>query len=96
MDSGLLKLLTPGRDGRLVIDLYDEVQRSMTGVTRRREDVAATAGAGVRHPATASAAERTVVPAAAETKSSRRASATGLLVSARSRCSWWQPSRRTN
>ena len=44
----LMKLLTPGKDGRLVLDFDDVVQRSMTVVrTTGRADLAAAAGAGL-------------------------------------------------
>ncbi len=39
----LMKLLTPGKDGRLVLDFDDVVQRSMTVVRDGREDLAAAA-----------------------------------------------------
>ena len=44
----LLKLLTPGKDGQLVLDMDDVVQRSITVTRGRRDPVAATAGAGLR------------------------------------------------
>ena len=43
----LMKLLTPGKDGQLVLDFDDVVQRSMTVVRDGRADLAAAAGAGV-------------------------------------------------
>ena len=43
----LMKLLTPGKDGQLVLDLDDVVQRTITVVRDRRDAVAATAGAGL-------------------------------------------------
>ena len=43
----LLKLLTPGKDGQLVLDLDDVVQRSITVTHGRRGAVAAAAGAGL-------------------------------------------------
>ena len=44
----LLKLLTPGKDGQLVLDMDDIVQRSITVTRGRRDAVAAAAGAGLR------------------------------------------------
>ncbi|MGW5253527.1 Re/Si-specific NAD(P)(+) transhydrogenase subunit alpha [Streptomyces sp. NPDC004012] len=64
----LLKLLTPGRDGRLVIDFDDEVQRSMTVV---REGEKTWPPPPVQVSATqqpAAIAGRAVVPATAEKK----------------------------
>ena len=46
----LMKLLTPGKDGQLVLDFDDVVQRSMTVVRDGREDLAPAAGVGVRRP----------------------------------------------
>ena len=46
----LLKLLTPGKDGQLMLDMDDIVQRSITVTARRRGPVAAAAGAGVGGP----------------------------------------------
>ena len=46
----LLKLLTPGKDGQLVLDFDDVVQRAITVVRDGREDLAAAAGAGLRRP----------------------------------------------
>ena len=56
----LLKLLTPGKDGQLVLDLDDVVQRSITVTRGRRDPVAATAGAGLRR---AEAGRRSEAPA---------------------------------
>ena len=47
----LMKLLTPEKDGTLVLDFDDVVQRAMTVVRDGREDLAPTAGAGVRRAA---------------------------------------------
>ena len=44
----LMKLMTPGKDGRLVLDFDDVVQRSMTVVRDGRADLAAAAGPGLR------------------------------------------------
>ena len=44
----LLQLLTPGKDGQLVLDLDDIVQRGDHRHPRRRGPVATTAGAGLR------------------------------------------------
>ena len=43
----LMKLLTPEKDGQLVLDFDDVVQRVDHGRARRREDLAAAAGAGL-------------------------------------------------
>ena len=43
----LLKLLTPGKDGQLVFDMDDVIQRSITVTQGRRNPVAATTGAGL-------------------------------------------------
>ena len=43
----LLKLLTPGKDGVLVLDLDDVVQRAITVVRERRDAVAPAAGPGL-------------------------------------------------
>ena len=46
----LLKLLTPEKDGQLVLDFDDVVQRSMTVVRDGEVDLAAAAGAGLGRP----------------------------------------------
>ena len=43
-----MKLLTPGKDGELVLDFDDVVQRSVTVVRDGEVDVAAAPGAGLR------------------------------------------------
>ena len=54
----LLKLLTPEKDGQLVLDFDDVVQRADDRGARRREDVAAAAGAGVGRARAAAAPRR--------------------------------------
>ena len=44
----LMKLMTPGKDGQLVLDFDDVVQRSITVVRDGRADLAAPAGPGLR------------------------------------------------
>ena len=46
----LLKLLTPEKDGVLTLDMDDVVQRGITVTARRRDHVAAAAGAGLGRP----------------------------------------------
>ena len=45
-----MKLMTPEKDGQLVLDFDDVVQRSMTVVRDGELDLAAAARAGVRCP----------------------------------------------
>ena len=52
----LLKLLTPGKDGQLILDMDDVVQRAITRHPRRRGAVAAATGAGVGRPEAAAGA----------------------------------------
>ena len=82
----LLKLLTPGKDGQLVLDFDDVVQRSMTVVRDGREDLAAAAGAGLgrarpprRRRRRWSRRRRRQPPPPARRFAARRASAAALL-----------------
>ena len=70
----LMKLLTPGKDGQLVLDFDDVVQRVDHRGARRREDLAAAAGAGVGRPGRAKPA------AAAGATAGEEAAATGAQV----------------
>ena len=54
----LMKLLTPDKDGQLVLDFDDVVQRGDDRRARRREDLAAAAGAGLRGAGAAGARPR--------------------------------------
>ena len=91
----LMTLLTPEKDGRLVLDFDDVVQRSMTVVHDGREDLAAAAGAGVGR-AGAGRGRAPVEPAAAE----GAATAVAAVRAGRGRggacCSWSPPSPPTS
>uniref|UniRef100_A0AAU3H3P7 NAD(P) transhydrogenase subunit alpha n=1 Tax=Streptomyces sp. NBC_01401 TaxID=2903854 RepID=A0AAU3H3P7_9ACTN len=76
----LMKLLTPGKDGRLVLDLDDEVQRGIT-VVREGEKLWPPPPVQVSAaPVTAPATVASVQPAAQETKHLSRGAKLGLVL----------------
>ena len=90
----LMKLMTPGKDGQLVLDFDDVVQRSMTVVRNGRADVAAPARPGLR-----SATHADQRPGAGEGVRRQEAGLGSPAVRDRQgpaprRCSWPEPSRR--
>jgi NAD(P) transhydrogenase subunit alpha len=75
----LLKLLTPERDGRLIVDFDDEVQRSMTVVRDGEKTWPPPPVQVFATPQPAALPGRTVVPAAAEKKSMSTRGRYGLV-----------------
>ena len=89
----LMKLMTPGKDGQLVLDFDDVVQRSMTVVRDGELDLAAAAGPGLgcaRCPAAAAPAVRSRLPSSPmSARGGSRSWASGPRC-----CSCWRRSRR--
>ena len=88
----LMKLMTPGKDGQLVLDFDDIVQRSMTVVRDGGLDLAATTGPGLGCPGCPGAGSTSRVESQAPVSAARRFGIVG--VGRRAACSWSAPPHR--
>ena len=90
----LMKLMTPGKDGQLVLDFDDVVQRSMTVVRRRCADLAAAAGPGLGCAGRAASAAVGAGGVAGQAADRRRSKRLTWWVRGGGCCSCWRRCRR--